>query len=179
MSLLVDVSPAPSIPPEAAPRPSAPPAPLRTAAWAQRLGPPGPEPRRSRHFAHVGALTAITALVAYLTWRGAVTLPSAGWGRTAAYALIAFEGLPLAGMVTKLFTLWNIDSFAAPPASDLPAGTRVVLLIPTYDEPVEVIAPTIAAGCSLEPAHETWVLDDGDRPWVAEMCEAYGARYVA
>ena len=41
-----------------------------------------------------------------------------------------------------------------------------------------MIAPTIAAACDLEPAHETWVLDDGDRPWVAELCEAYGARYV-
>ena len=52
------------------------------------------------------------------------------------------------------------------------------MFIPTYNEPVEVIAPTIAAACALEPAHETWVLDDGDRPWVAELCSAYGARYV-
>ena len=52
------------------------------------------------------------------------------------------------------------------------------MLIPTYNEPVEVIAPTIAAACALEPAHQTWVLDDGDRPWVAELCRGLGARYV-
>ena len=52
------------------------------------------------------------------------------------------------------------------------------MFIPTYNEPVEVIAPTIAAACALEPAHQTWVLDDGDRPWVAELCEELGARYV-
>jgi cellulose synthase (UDP-forming) len=26
---------------------------------------------------------------------------------------------------------------------------------------------------------ENWVLDDGDRGWVAELCEAFGARYVS
>ena len=56
---------------------------------------------------------------------------------------------------------------------------RVVVMIPTYNEPVEVIAPTIAAACALEPSHATWVLDDGDRPWVAELCAELGARYVA
>ncbi len=53
-----------------------------------------------------------------------------------------------------------------------------MVFIPTYNEPVEVIAPTIAASCALEPRHETWVLDDGDRPWVRELSEQYGARYV-
>ena len=53
------------------------------------------------------------------------------------------------------------------------------MFIPTYNEPVEVIAPTIAAACDLQPAHETWVLDDGSRPWVEELCATYGARYVS
>jgi cellulose synthase (UDP-forming) len=75
-------------------------------------------------------------------------------------------------------TLWRIDRDNAVPASVTRTDLRVAVLIPTYNEPVEVIAPTIAAACALEPAHETWVLDDGDRPWVAELCAAYGARYV-
>ena len=50
--------------------------------------------------------------------------------------------------------------------------------LPTYNEPVEVIAPAIAAACALQPAHQTWVLDDGDREWVAQLCALYGARYV-
>ena len=45
-------------------------------------------------------------------------------------------------------------------------------------EPPKAALPD-AAACALEPAHETWVLDDGDRPWVADMCAAYGARYVS
>lgn len=152
--------------------------PARIAAWTRQLELPGPEPRSSQRSAHVGALASILALAAYVTWRIAATLPSGGWNRTVAWTLVAFEILPMFGLVAKAITLWNIDSTAPPPVHDLPSGTRVAVFIPTYNEPVEVIAPTIAAACALEPAHETWVLDDGDRPWVAEMCQAWGARYV-
>ena len=148
------------------------------ARWARLLGQPRAEPVRSRRLARIGGIASIFALVAYLVWRIGFTLPSGGGNRSIAWVLVSFEALPLAGLVLKLVTLWNIDSEAPGPLDALPKGLRVVLLIPTYNEPLEVIAPTIAAGCDLQPLHETWVLDDGDRPWVAEMCEAYGARYV-
>jgi cellulose synthase (UDP-forming) len=121
----------------------------------------------------------MTALIGYLTWRVAFTLPATGANRTAALIMIAFEAVPLVGMAFRLVTLWNIDASAPPPATEAPDGLTVAVLIPTYDEPAEVIVPTIAAACALEPAHQTWVLDDGDRPWVEEICQAYGARYVS
>jgi cellulose synthase (UDP-forming) len=148
------------------------------AGWADLLGTPSAEASHSRRMAHVGGVAALTAVVAYVTWRVAFTLPTSGPNAVAASVLVAFEAIPLVGMVFRLVTLWNIDSSAPAPVTEAPDGLRVAVLIPTYDEPVEVIAPTIAASCALEPAHETWVLDDGDRPWVKEMCEAYGARYV-
>lgn len=151
----------------------------RLAGWAYALDPPGPEPRRSRILARVGGLTAIAALLAYLSWRITSTLPPEGWDRTAAWILIGFEALPLAGLSVRLFTLWNLDSRAPRTVTELPGDFRVAVFIPTYNEPVEVIAPTIAAACELEPTHETWVLDDGDREWVAELCREYGARYVS
>jgi len=123
-------------------------------------------------------LAAVAALLAYLGWRGIYTLPAGGWNRSVAWMLVAFEALPLIGLVLKAVTLWNIDSHAPDPIELLPAGQRVTVLIPTYNEPLEVIAPTVTAACALQPAHETWVLDDGDRPWVAAMCATYGARYV-
>jgi cellulose synthase (UDP-forming) len=148
------------------------------AAWTSWLGAPHAEPARSRRMAHVGGVAAVLAVVIYLTWRIGYTLPVGGWNRTVAWILVAFEALPLIGLLVKVITLWNIDSAAPLPVAAAPAGMRVAVLIPTYNEPAEVIAPTIAAACVLEPAHETWVLDDGDRPWVAEMAEFYGARYV-
>lgn len=149
-----------------------------TAGWADLLGSPSAEATRSRDLAHLGGFAALTALVGYLTWRIAYTLPAAGPNRAAAWVLIAFEAVPLVGMAFRIVTLWNIDSTAPAPVTVAPGGMTVAVLIPTYDEPAEVIAPTIAASCALEPAHQTWVLDDGNRPWVEEMCRAYGARYV-
>jgi cellulose synthase (UDP-forming) len=148
------------------------------AGWADLLGAPSAEATRSRDLAHLGGFAALTALVGYLTWRIAFTLPASGMNLVAAWILIGFEAIPLVGMTFRLVSLWNIDSAAPAPVTRAPGGMRVAVLIPTYDEPAEVIAPTIAASCALEPAHETWVLDDGDRPWVKELCEEYGARYV-
>ena len=45
----------------------------------------------------------------------------------------------------------------------------VLVIIPTYNEPAEVLLPTIAAAVALQPAHETWVLDDGNRPEVQAL----------
>ncbi|MFC8800109.1 glycosyltransferase [Promicromonospora sp. NPDC057138] len=148
------------------------------AGWAYLLGAPRPESPRGRRLARVGGVLAIGALVTYLWWRITFTMPTGGWNEAAAWVLVSFEAIPVLGLTIRLVTLWNIDCRAPAPVRDLPAGMRVAVLIPTYDEPVEVIAPTVAAACALEPSHETWVLDDGDRDWVAEMCEAYGARYV-
>jgi cellulose synthase (UDP-forming) len=149
-----------------------------TAGWADLLGSPSAEATRSRDLAHLGGFAAMTALVGYLTWRIAYTLPPSGPNAVAAWVLIGFEAIPLVGMAVRLVTLWNIDSAAPAPVTRAPGGMRVAVLIPTYDEPAEVIAPTIAAACALEPAHQTWVLDDGERPWVQEICQEYGARYV-
>lgn len=148
------------------------------ASWTADLGAPGLEPPRSRALAHFGGMVAIIAPIVYLGWRILFTLPPTGWNLVAAWALIAFEALPLAALLLKVISVWNIDGRPAP-AIETATELRVAVLIPTYNEPVEVLAPTIAAAVALAPAHETWVLDDGDRAWVAEICASFGARYVS
>ena len=152
---------------------------LGLAGWVEQLGPPQRESAQSRRWAHLGGLASAAALLGYLTWRIADTLPAGGANLSVAIVLVCFEALPLIGLALKLVTVWNIDCPAPDPVAVAPRGMRLAVLIPTYNEPAEVIAPTIAAACALEPAHDTWVLDDGDRDWVAEMCAQYGARYVS
>ena len=154
------------------------PARLTLAPWSHYLGTPGPESVRSRRLAHLGGLTATLALVGYLVWRVTATLPQSGPWRAAAWLLVAFEALPLLTSVVKLVSWWNIDTVPVDAAPAAPHGMRVAVLIPTYNEPAEVVGPTIAAARALQPAHETWVLDDGDRPWLADLCRAYDVRYV-
>ena len=152
---------------------------LGLAGWVEQLGSPQRESARSRRWARLGGLASAASLLGYLTWRIADTLPAGGANLSVAIVLVCFEALPLIGLALKLVTVWNIDCPAPDPVAAPPDGMRVAVLIPTYNEPAEVIAPTIAAACALTPVHDTWVLDDGDRDWVAEICAQYGARYVS
>ncbi|MBH5402439.1 glycosyltransferase [Bradyrhizobium sp. CNPSo 4010] len=55
----------------------------------------------------------------------------------------------------------------------------VDVLIPTYDEPFEVLEKTITGALCLDyPNFQVWVLDDGRRPWLKELCEQKGAGYL-
>lgn len=148
------------------------------APWASEMAGPEPEPRGQKLLARTGGIVAVGALLAYLTWRLAFTLPAGSWNRSVAFTLIAFEALPLAGLVLKAITLWNVDCDVPAPINPNSKSLKTAVFIPTYNEPAEVIVPTIAAACAIEPAHETWVLDDGDRPWVEDVCRDLGARYV-
>jgi cellulose synthase (UDP-forming) len=148
------------------------------ADWAQRLGAPAAESARARRLARVGAVVSLAVTLAYLVWRVGWTLPSHGAGLVLGTCLVGFEALPLFGLLVRTVTWWNIDCPAPASVRQAPSDGRVAVLIPTYNEPVEVIAPTIAAACALAPEHETWVLDDGDRDWVKQLCDSLGARYL-
>ena len=173
--VLVDPVVPPSAPPVTVP---AVPAALPLAAWASGLAGPVVESRRSRLLARVGGLVALFSLLAYITWRILATLPPSGPWRWAAWLLVAFEAVPVFGSVAKLVSTWNIDAPFVEPVDAAPYGMSVVVLIPTFNEDAEIIGPTIAAATRLQPAHQTWVLDDGDRPWLEELCRELGARYI-
>ncbi|MEA2984731.1 MAG: hypothetical protein QOD94_985 [Alphaproteobacteria bacterium] len=62
------------------------------------------------------------------------------------------------------------------PPDQLPS---VDVLIPTYNEPIEVLEKTIVAALCLDyPKASVWVLDDGRRPWLKAYCAAKGAGYL-
>ncbi len=149
------------------------------AAWAAGVLRPVVETRRSRTLARVGGLVATLSLVAYLTWRVLATLPPSGPWRVAAWVLVGFEALPLLGSTAKLVSWWTIDAPAAPTVTVVPRGMRVALLIPTYNEPAEVVGPTIAAARELRAGAR----DLGARrrrPGLAgePVPRSYGVRYV-
>lgn len=120
------------------------------------------------------AVVALTLSLAYLTWRVGFTLGTL-W---LAIPLWLLEAHAVVGLGLFTFSLWDLDSTIIP-AAVASTDQRIAVLIPTFNEPSEVLLPTIAAATALAPAHETWVLDDGERPWVHDLALTLGARYLA
>jgi cellulose synthase (UDP-forming) len=137
-------------------------------------GPRAPESPTRARWIRASAVAALAIGVVYLVWRATSTLnPDA---MSLSVFLLVLEAHAWAGLALFTFALWDVGGTPTPP-EELP-DLGVTVLIPTYNEPVEVLLPTIAAAVALEPAHETWVLDDGRRPEVAVLAERLGARYV-
>ncbi len=122
------------------------------------------------------AVFALAVTVGYLAWRLAFTLaPDALWLSIPFFLLEVHGAISLALFV---YSVWDTDAAEVPePVTE--TDLTIAMLIPTFNEDPEVLLPTVSAAVDLEPAHETWVLDDGDRPWVREMAEALGAHYIA
>jgi cellulose synthase (UDP-forming) len=137
---------------------------------------PSPEPVRTRALVRTVAVLAILMSCAYLTWRALETIDLAVWW--IALPLLLLEAHAAAGLVLHTIGLWDLDS-VGPPAPVEATDLRLAVLIPTYDEPLEVLLPTVAAAVAVRLPHQTWVLDDGARPEVAELATRLGARYLA
>ena len=140
---------------------------------------PAPETLARKLLIRGVAIAALVVSFAYLVWRTSSTVDLAVWW--VAVPLLVAEIHNAVGLAIYTATLWERD--ATPPPEPLtdpgtPAVGTVAVLIPTYNEPEQVLLPTIAAAVTLEPAHETWVLDDGRREGVRQLAEELGAHYL-
>ena len=64
----------------------------------------------------------------------------------------------------------------ARPPEQLPS---VDIYITTYNEPLDVLEKTITGTLCIDyPNHQIWVLDDGRRPWLKQLCESRGVGYL-
>ena len=136
---------------------------------------PQPETRGRVLLIRGVAVFAIVVLWTYLVWRATSTLSLSVWW--VSLPLFAVEVHNAIGLTLFTVALWSIVQIPHRQAPE--RNYRVAVLIPTYNEPEEVLLPTIAAAVTLEPEHETWVLDDGNRPEIRQLALELGARYEA
>lgn len=136
---------------------------------------PAPETRARRFAIRVSSILALLAGLAYLVWRAGFTLGHDLW---ISIPLLGLELYALIGLALFTFSLWDVDRRSPSDPEKVIGTARVAVFIPTYNETREVLLPTIAAAVAVEPAHETWVLDDGHRPWVKELATLLGAHYL-
>ena len=75
---------------------------------------------------------------------------------------------------------WVLQRKPAPLPTDTECWPTVDLLIPTYNEPLKVLMPTVYGAMGLDWPQDKlriWVLDDGRRPAIREFCETAGVGY--
>ncbi len=123
----------------------------------------------------VVSLVAATVGLGYLIWRTLDTVNLSVWWISLPLLLVEFQAF--VSLLLFTFSLWNVNYVKQARKVKTFEG-RVSVLIPTYNEGIEVLLPTVAAALALQPAHETWILDDGDRPEVEELARSLGAKYL-
>jgi cellulose synthase (UDP-forming) len=78
---------------------------------------------------------------------------------------------------------WTCSRMRARPELALEDGgdpPEVDVLIPTYDEPVSIVEPTVAAAAALRGARvNVWLLDDGASTAMRRVADRHGAKYLA
>ena len=125
--------------------------------------------------ARITMLLAAFGGLVYLTWRALYTFnPQALWF---SLPLWAAEVSGWVEMALFFFMAWRLTDRKDPPPA--PPGLTVDVFVPTYDEPLWLLRRTLLGVKSIRYPHETYVLDDGNRPEVADLARELGCRYLA
>ena len=137
---------------------------------------PPPEPIGKKRRTQAIAIVAFLVSVSYVTWRVIATLNLTVWWIS--IPLIILEIHATLGFAMLTVNLWDLDGLT-PTAERTCTESKIAVLIPTYNESEEIILPTVAAAVSMRLPHNTWILDDGNRSWLANLADDLGANYVA
>jgi len=109
----------------------------------------------------------------YLSWRVTTLNPDAYIFSWVVYGAELFGFL---SVLLHLFMIWRLSDRQSPP---VPTGRTVDVFIPTINEPEAIVRQTLLAALHMDYPHETWLLDDGNRPEMAQLARDLGARYLA
>jgi cellulose synthase (UDP-forming) len=130
-------------------------------------------------------LMALSAIVStrYLWWRTTQTLGfSDPFDMFFGYGLYAAELYGWVVLIIGYFqVLWPLDRKPAPLPADMRLWPTVDVFIPTYNESLDVVRPTVLAAMAMDyPADKfkVFILDDGRRPEFAKFAAEAGCGYV-
>ncbi|MBV9563826.1 MAG: glycosyltransferase [Bradyrhizobium sp.] len=121
----------------------------------------------------------------YLVWRITQTLPQSVWSTDWFFGL-GFLGTELmtgiGGSITWILLSKN-SSRSTAVAANMPWLMRtrplVDVLICTYNEDKAILERTIIGAMGMGyPNYRVWVLDDGRRHWLADLCDHKGCHYL-
>ena len=125
----------------------------------------------------------IAVTARYLHWRITDTIdPLTPWQGFFMIGLLLAEIYAGLSMCLGYFqTLWPLARKPVPMPADIASWPEVDIFIPTYNESLDIVRPTVMAALSLDWPPErlkVWILDDGRRPEFRRFAEACGAGYI-
>jgi len=131
-------------------------------------------PLRKRLFQALMA-AAVASNLFYLSYRIGFTLNYDAMAFSVLFLLAEVHGA--LSLFLFFFDVWSPAGRRNPP----PVNPRftVDVFIPTYNEELAILHRTILAARDIAYPHETYVLDDGNRPEVRELAERLGVHYIS
>jgi len=119
----------------------------------------------------------------YIYWRLTETLDYSGfWQTFLGTGLLIAEVYAIIALVLSYFqVVWPLERKPVPLPDDPEEWPSIDVFIPTYNEPLEVVRPTVFAALALDwPKHKlnVYVLDDGRREEFRQFAAECGAGYI-
>ena len=128
--------------------------------------------RHKPAYLQVISILAIGYLIYYLWWRVTSSLnPDA---LVFSWMLVLAEAFGACSYV--LFAWMTRDISPTRRFRPAPAGLKVDILVPTYDECLDILEATLVGCNQVSYPHRTYILDDGSRPAVRELTQRLGLR---
>ncbi|MFC0386348.1 UDP-forming cellulose synthase catalytic subunit [Muricoccus vinaceus] len=129
------------------------------------------------------ALVSGTISMRYIYWRITDTLDYAGFWATflGTGLLLAEIYAVVALLLSYLQSLWPLDRRPVPLPDDPDQWPTVDIFIPTYNEPLDVVKPTIFAAMAMDWPRDRMnviLLDDGRREEFRAFCKQVGCGYM-
>ena len=112
--------------------------------------------------------------VNYVLWRWFFSVNWSAWW--IAVPLVVAETYSLVDSLLFGLTVWRLKRRPPPPAP--PTGATVDVFITTYNEPFDIVHRTALAARAITYPHQTWLLDDGDRPELGAWAEEHGIGWI-
>ena len=114
--------------------------------------------------------------VGYLTYRGLYTLNHDGWyAATASWLLYGAELWGGFSLLLFFLQVWDTTEPEVPAPLD---GAKIDVFVPTYNEDTAILRGTLQACLAMDYPHRLYLLDDGNRDEVRQLCEELGVHYI-
>lgn len=128
-------------------------------------------------------MMSLIASTRYMFWRFTASLgQDVNGDMLFGLGLLAAELYAWLVLVIGFFqTAWPLKRKPVPMPSDLSLWPTVDVFIPTYNEPLSVVRPTVMAALALDWPQDkikVYILDDGRRPEFREFAESVGATHL-